>query len=187
MTNPRDRSAEGRHGGPNAPAQQPEAHPDPALQPPQGQPSPVPESSTGKVVGIVAAAAMVLAGAGVGIAAALGAFSSDEGDPEAVFQAMLDAVDDGDGAKFMTVVCQDRRSPIEEQMDARGLTVDEIFPDVDGAPRLTAEVTDVSVSPDGDTATITFDGITDFGDGQTETDADITQNLVKEDGSWKVC
>ncbi len=158
-----------------------------------GPGGPQPKRRTGKIVAIGLGVAAVLAGGGVGIAAALGAFSSDDGsvssssEPDEVFHAMLDAANSGESEEFLSLLCREDRDAVEQEMAAQGLETDELFPASGNVLTLHAEVTDVSIDPDGERATITFDGITKWSDGDTETDPDEIQEMVKEDGSWKAC
>lgn len=149
-----------------------------------GAAGPAPRKNTRKIVVIVAAVAVVLAGVGVGIAAAFGAFSSSDNGPEAAFNSYVKAANAGDGSKIFDLTCKEGQDAITELMDAYDLTLDEFFGFDERTATIDVEITDVSV--DGDTATITFDGTQEY-DGEQVTMDGESEELVKEDGSWRVC
>lgn len=202
----------GPYAGSGWPPPQQQWQPGPGQQPqwqggPGGQPGPVPpvpgqqwqqggfppghgavppKKKTGRVVVIVAAGAVVLAGVGVGIAAAVGAFSSSaEQQIEENFTALFTAVNAGDGRAILSGPCAAEREDLEDYIADTGLTVEEFYAENRNDATISVDVTDVAV--DGDRATVTFDGTLDWGDGDVDTDRGETETMVKEDGVWKLC
>lgn len=130
------------------------------------------KKNTGKIVTIVAAVAVVLAGAGVGIAAAVGAFSSSpEQQVDDSANALSAAADAGDAQKIFDMMCAEMQEKIEGDMADFDMTLEEFF-DFENGVAETFVVTDVTVDDDGDSAVVTYDA-TFVWDGEEQALTDV--------------
>lgn len=174
-------------------------HPGPYGQPdPFGTPDPYgaprKKNKTGLIVGIAAAALLVLVGGGVG----LGFAFSGPGDPRAVAEEVVQEFRAKDFEAIKDNVCARSRASMEEDLDriaTGGDTVPERFRDeykkaMRGA---TFDVQLGEVTRDGARATAEITGnmhmkITILGRSRViDEPVDGDMNLVVENGEWKVC
>jgi hypothetical protein len=178
---------------PTQPPPPPPGLPPPPDQQPQWPPpggGPPQRSRTPTVIGAVIGGVAVLAVAGVlGYKFVLPAISSPEDQIRAVVKAFTDDYNNADAAKLLTLICDRSKGDLGSSkglgfLKSLGVAYasDELRQKVDESGTAATSVTDIRVTGDRATATLTTTFSKSPSDNGSETDS-----FAKENGSWKIC
>ncbi|MBV9845113.1 MAG: hypothetical protein JOZ47_08590 [Kutzneria sp.] len=132
---------------------------------------------TGLIIGIAAAAVVVLAGAGVGTYFLF--FANAQSSPESVGRAVVDALNAKNEARILDLSCDSYRPRLKMALDQSNSMT---------SPGAALKFTYKSVAVDSDKATVTFHYEGSI-NGETKPAKDETMDLRKDpaSGKWTVC